>query len=78
MLISNDSMELELAWINRLNRSGTKVIPIVSQIDKLEDNGKLLAAAVSEASGKTPIRVSAKQKIGINELREEIIRLIRN
>ena len=78
MLIANDSMELELAWINRLNRAGTKVIPIVSQIDKLPDNGRALAAAVSEASGKNPIRVSAKQKIGIDELRSEIIKLIKS
>ena len=78
MLIANDSMELELAWINRLNRAGTKVIPIVSQIDKWPDEGRLLAAAVSEASGKKPIRVSAKQKIGIDDLRSEIIKLIQN
>ena len=77
MLIANDSMELELAWINRLNRAGTLVIPVVSQIDKMEDSGRHLAAAVREASGKTPIRVSAKQNIGIDELRSEIIKLIR-
>ena len=65
MLIANDSMELELAWINRLNLAGAKVRPIVSQIDKWPDEGRLLAAAVREASGKNPIRVSAKQKIGI-------------
>ena len=78
MLIANDSMELELAWINRLNRAGTLVIPVISQIDKMEDSGKNLAAAVREASGKNPIRVSAKQNIGIEELRSEIIRLIKD
>lgn len=78
MLIANDSMELELAWINRLNRAGTKVIPIVSQVDKLPDNGKVLAAAVHEASGKKPICVSVKQKIGLEALRNEIIKLIDN
>ena len=78
ILIADDSMELELAWINRLNRAGTKVIPIVSQIDKWSDNGRLLAAAVHEASGKKPICVSAKQKIGIEELRSEIIQSIQN
>ena len=77
MLIANDSMELELAWINRLTRAGTKVIPVVSQIDKWADNGKVLAAAVREASGKNPVCVSAKQNIGIEELRSEIIKLIR-
>ena len=74
MLIANDSIELELAWISRLNRAGTPVIPIVSQIDKFSDDGKHLAAAVREASGKKAIRVSAKQKIGLDELRKEIIK----
>ena len=73
MLISNDSIELELAWMNRLTRTGTLVIPVVSQIDKLNDGGKQLAAAVLEASGKKPICISAKQNIGIDELRNEII-----
>ena len=78
MLIANDSLELELAWINRLSRSGTIVIPVVSQIDKLPDDGKNLAAAIREASGKNPIRVSAKQKIGIDELRSEIVKMVQN
>ena len=78
ILISNDSIELELAWINRLTRAGTKVIPVVSQIDKMPDGGKNLAAAIREASGKTPVCVSAKEKIGLNELREAIIKQIQN
>ena len=78
MLIANDSIELELAWINRLNRSGTPVIPVISQIDKFSDEGKHLAAAVREASGKKTIRVSAKQKIGLDDLRKEIINLTRS
>ena len=78
ILIADDSMELELAWINRLNRVGTKVIPIVSQIDKWSDNGRLLAAAVHEASGKKPVCVSVKQRIGLDTLRSEIVQSIRN
>ena len=78
MLISNDSFELELAWINRLNRAGTIVIPVVSQIDKMPDNGKLLAAAVQEASGKKTVCVSSKKNIGINALQEEIVKLMHN
>ena len=78
MLISNDSFELELAWINRLNRAGTIVIPVVSQIDKMPDNGKLLAAAVQEASGKKTVCVSSKKNIGINALQEEIVKIMHN
>ena len=77
MIISNDSIELELAWINRLTRSGTVVIPVVSKIDKQPDKGKQLAAAVREASGKIPVCVSAKQNIGIDELRSAIIEIVK-
>lgn len=77
ILIANDSFELELAWISRLNREGSVVIPIISQIDKLSDEGKHLAAAVSEATGKMAICVSAKKRIGIEELRDEIVKTVR-
>ena len=77
MVISNDSIELELAWINRLMRSGTVVIPVVSKIDKQLDDGKQLAAAILEASGKKPVRVSAKKYIGIDDLRNAIIEAVK-
>ena len=32
----------------------------------MPDNGKLLAAAIQEASGKKPVRVSSKKNIGIS------------
>lgn len=74
MLFANDSMDLELAWMNRLKKSGTKVIPVISMIDRLPDSGKALAAAVREASGKRAICVSSREHLGLNELHEEIIR----
>ena len=74
MLFADDSMELELAWMNRLKKSGTAVIPVISMIDRLPDNGKALAAAVREASGRRAIRVSAREQIGLDELQEEIMR----
>lgn len=77
MLIANESMELELAWINRLTRAGTIVIPIVSRIDMIDDEGKNLAAAIKEVTGKNVIRLSAKQKIGLDNLRKEMINLVR-
>lgn len=74
VLISNDSFELELSWINKLRKGGASVIVVVTQIDRLDDVGKSLAAAVSENSGFKPIRTSAETGEGIETLADEIIR----
>lgn len=74
ILISNDSFELELAWISKLKRIGASVIAVISQCDKFADGGKSLAAAVTEVSGLKPICTSAETGAGISELHEEIVR----
>ena len=77
ILISNDSFELELAWINKLQRLGAAVIAVISQCDKFADGGKSLSAAVTEVSGLNPICTSAETGAGIEELHEEIVRLLK-
>lgn len=78
VLISNDSFELELAWISKLKRIGAKIIAVICQCDKLTNAGKNLAAAVAEVSGLTPICTSAETGAGIAELHEEIINKLKN
>ena len=68
MLMANDSLELELVWMSRLRHNGVAIIPVISQIDKMPDEGRHLAAAVEEVTGRKPIRVSAKLGIGLDEL----------
>lgn len=77
MLIPNDSFELELAWISKLRKTGASIIAVVSQVDRLADGGKNLAAAVAETSGLKAICVSAETGAGIEELSTEIIRRLR-
>ena len=77
ILISNDSFELELAWIAKLKRIGAAIIAVISQCDKFADGGKNLAAAVAEVSGLDPICTSAETGAGIGKLSEEIIRLLK-
>ena len=72
MLISNDSFELELAWISKLKKGGSSVIVVISQADKFPDGGKALAAAVEEVSGLEAICVSAQTGAGVIELDEKI------
>ena len=73
VLISNDSFELELAWISKLKRLGAKIIIVISKCDSLADAGINLAAAVAEVSGLKPICTSAETGAGISQLHEEII-----
>ena len=68
MLMSNDSLELELVWMSRLKHKGVEVIPVISQIDKMPDEGRHLAAAVQEVIGRKPVRVSAKLGLGLDDL----------
>ncbi|MBR4153626.1 MAG: 50S ribosome-binding GTPase [Selenomonadaceae bacterium] len=76
MLIANDSFELELAWISKLKKSGSEVIVVISQADKFADGGKALAAAVNEVSGLKALCVSSQTGEGVEELDEEINRLL--
>jgi predicted GTPase len=73
ILISNDSFELELAWISKLKKLGASVITVISQCDKFSDGGKSLSAAVDEVSGLKSICTSAETGAGIEELHTEII-----
>lgn len=76
MLISNDSFELELSWLSKLKKSGAAIIVVITQVDKLEDSGKSLSAAVKEVSGLDTVCVSTKTNTGIEELSNKIISLL--
>ena len=74
MLVTDETFELELAWINKLRRAGSSIIVVVSQADKFADGGATLAAAVKEVSGLETLCVSSLTGAGIEELDAEINR----
>ena len=76
MLITDDTFELELAWISKLKKGGTSIIVVISQADKLADGGLALSAAVKEVSGLNALCVSSITGAGIEELDAEINRLL--
>ena len=76
MLITDDSFELELAWISKLRKGGSSIIVVISQADKFSDGGAALAAAVKEVSGFDALCVSSLTGAGIEELDSEINRLL--
>lgn len=77
MLITDDSFELELAWINKLRKAGSSVIVVISKADKFADGGEALAAAVKEVSGLKTLCVSSQTGMGVVELDEEITRRLK-
>ena len=76
MLITDDSFELELAWISKLRKGGSSIIVVISQADKFSDGGAALAAAVKEVSGLNALCVSSHTGAGVEELDSEINRLL--
>jgi len=74
MLITDDSFELELGWIGKLQKGGASVIVVISRADMFADGGEALAAAVKEVSGLATFCVSAQTGAGVVELDEEINR----
>ena len=74
MLITDDTFELELAWISKLRKGGAAVIVVISMADRFADGGAALAAAVKEVSGLDTICVSAETGKGVVELDELINR----
>ena len=76
MLITDDTFELELAWISKLKKGGSSIIVVISQADKFEDGGSALAAAVEEVSGLNALCVSSVTGAGVEELDAEINRLL--
>ena len=72
MLITDDSFELELAWISKLRKAGSSIIVVISQADKFADGGEALAASVREVSGLKTLCVSSQTGAGVVELDAEI------
>ena len=76
LLFSGLDMAEELKWLALFHQQKTPVILVVSCTDEREDAGEALVRAVEAAAAVYPLRVSAKEKQGLEELRQEIIRAL--
>ena len=76
LLFSGLDMAEELKWLALFRQQKTPVILVVSCTDEREDAGEALVRAVEAAAAVCPLRVSAKEKQGLEELRQEIIRAL--
>ena len=75
MLFSGSDITKECEWYELFKKKNIPVIPIVSKADLLV-NGSAYVFKVRNKIGEKPLQVSAVEKIGIDELKEQIIRLI--
>ncbi len=76
LLFSGLDMAEELKWLAIFRQQKTPVILVVSCTDEREAAGEALTKAVEEAAGVCPLQVSAVKKQGLEELRQELIRVL--
>ena len=76
LLFSGLDMAEELKWLAIFRRQKTPVILVVRCADEREAAGEALTKAVEEATGICPLQVSAVKKQGLEELRQELIRVL--
>lgn len=76
LLFSGLDMAEELKWLAIFRQQKTPVIMVVSCTDEREAAGEALAKAVEAATGVCPLQVSAVKKQGLEELRQELIRVL--
>lgn len=75
ILFSGDDITLECRWYEFFKNKNIPVLPVVSKADLLI-NGLTYTVMVESKISQKPILVSAVDKSGITELKEELIRLI--
>ena len=73
LVISGIDLTMEAEWIAELKKQGSPVIVVINKADLL-DNVSELSDAVKKKFGLTPLIVSAKERTGIRELIDEVIR----
>ncbi len=73
LVISGIDLTMEAEWIAELKKQGSPFIAVINKADLL-DNVSELSDAVKKKFGLTPLIVSAKERTGIRELIDEVIR----
>ncbi len=74
VLFSGSDISKECEWFEFFKEKKIPVVPVVSKADMLI-NGSAYVFKVRNKIGEKPLQVSAVDKIGIDELKEQLIRL---
>lgn len=73
LVICGTDLTMEAEWVTGLKKQGTPVIAVINKADLL-DNVPEISNAVQKEFGITPLIVSAKERTGIRELVDAVIR----
>lgn len=76
VLFSEEEMEEELKWANYFKSKKIPVLAIINKADILKEKTEAIEKAIKAALGQDAIVVSAKEKQGVDQIRENIIRLL--
>lgn len=75
MVFSDSDIKEEIEWAKALKKQHTPVIAVVNKADVIENADEIIAA-IEKNCGLKPIVVSAREKTGIEKIRDDIIRLL--
>ncbi len=75
VFFSGTELSLEKEWTDELKKRKIPVIPVINKADILENTGDI-KKQVEKTLGLVPIIISAKEKTGLDKVREELIRAV--
>ena len=75
LVFGKDKPDRELEWIAMLKEAKVPIVAIINKADIIPDT-TILFGEIEKICGKKPLIVSAKEKTGIDAIREAIIRLL--
>ena len=75
MVFEDMQMESEAQWIAMLKQRNIPILAVVNQIDRIEQVQEI-KGQIEQCFSLTPLLVSAKEKTGISEIKNEILRLL--
>lgn len=71
VVFADTASELEISWIKQLENKSVPYIPIINKIDEIKNIDEIYES-VKGVCGSKPILISARERIGIEELLEAI------
>jgi [FeFe] hydrogenase H-cluster maturation GTPase HydF len=73
IVCSEEDVAQELEWAKAFGEHRAAVIMVINKIDRISNTDKI-RNKIYEARGEEPVKISAISKLGIEKIREEIIR----
>lgn len=75
MVFTDMQMDPETQWIAMLKKRNIPILAVVNQVDRIEQ-AQEIKRQIEQRFSLTPLLVSAKEKTGISQMKNEILRLM--